>query len=104
MATTVTVIITVLAAVFILRPLWEPSLRNSPASFLAGAGLLVIYFFCFGFRPVSYTLTAEELVIHRILSNIHIPREDLETVAVFQSGQRGVFRTFAVGGTVRLFW
>ena len=43
-------------------------------------GLLIIYFIVFAFRPVKYSLTAGNLIVHRLFSNVKIERSKIKSV------------------------
>lgn len=103
MATAITVTVTIVFAALILRPVWLPSLGNNAVSTVVGIVLFVVYFLCLGLKPRGYTLTGSELVISRIFSNVHIPREDMETVEAFSQERRRAIRIFGVGGLFGYF-
>ena len=74
-----------------------------------GSGFLVllvtaIYLGCFLFRPISYKLTGEWLIIHRLLNDIIINRNDIVNVReITHDDMRLTIRTFGVGGLFGYF-
>lgn len=70
------------------------------AIFLCTAiALALIYFITFGFRPLSYCLTNDELIIHRLFTDVKIHRNNIKNVELLnQDSIRGSIRTFGVGG------
>lgn len=67
-------------------------------------GLLLIYFIIFAFRPLNYTLTIDELIVHRPLINVKIYRTEIKSVELIDKEKLGqTFRTFGVGGLFGYF-
>ena len=61
--------------------------------------LLLIYFGTFSFRPISYKLTDDKLIIHRPLSDIKIIRAEIQNVEQLDKEKLSwSFRVFGVGG------
>ena len=61
--------------------------------------LLLIYFGTFLFRPISYKLTDDKLIIHRPLSDIKIIRAEIQNVEQLDKEKLSwAFRVFGVGG------
>ena len=61
--------------------------------------LLLIYFGTFSFRPISYKLTDDKLIIHRPLSDIKIIRAEIQNVEQLDKEKLSwAFRVFGVGG------
>ncbi len=66
--------------------------------------LLLIYFIAFAFRPINYKLSADQLIIHRLLSDIKIDRDQIKSVEYLDKEKMGwAFRTFGVGGLFGYF-
>jgi Bacterial PH domain len=62
-------------------------------------GLLVIYFLAFAFRPMRYSLTTENLIVHRLFSNVKIERGNIKSVELIDKEKLSwSFRVFGVGG------
>jgi hypothetical protein len=60
---------------------------------------LLIYFFAFSFRPINYVVTADELIVHRLLFDVHIRRTDIKSIdSIDRQKMRGSFRIAGVGG------
>ena len=61
--------------------------------------LSLIYFGTFLFRPISYKLTDNKLIIHRPLSDIKINRTEIKSVEQLEKTKLSwAFRVFGVGG------
>lgn len=59
----------------------------------------LIYFIAFVFRPISYVVTKEEIVVRRALLNVHIKRADIKSAELIERNKiTGSIRTFGVGG------
>ena len=66
--------------------------------------LLLTYFIAFAFRPINYKLSAEQLIIHRLLSDVKIDREKIKSVEYLDKEKIGwAVRTFGVGGLFGYF-
>lgn len=60
---------------------------------------LLIYFIAFVFRPISYVVTKEEIIVRRPLLNVHIKRADIKSAELIEGNKiTGSIRTFGVGG------
>ena len=61
--------------------------------------LFLIYFISFAFSPINYEISAENLIIHRLLIDVQIDRHQIKNVELLDKEQlEWVFRTFGVGG------
>ncbi len=61
--------------------------------------LLIIYFIVFAFRPVKYSLTADNLIVHRLFSNVKIERSKIKSVELVDKEKLSwSVRVFGVGG------
>ena len=62
-------------------------------------GLLIIYFIVFAFRPVKYSLTAGNLIVHRLFSDVKIERSKIKSVELVDKEKLSwSVRVFGVGG------
>lgn len=62
-------------------------------------GCLLIYFISFAFRPISYVVTKEEIIVRRPILNVHIKRTDVKSAELIERNKiKGSIRTFGVGG------
>jgi len=99
LAKMVTIVVTIIFAVIIVV---QFSLINDEAQsvpIFTTTLFLLIYFGIFSFRPVSYILTPDQLIIHRPLSNIKILRTDIKTVEhIDKNDLKWSIRIFGVGG------
>ena len=61
--------------------------------------LLLVYFIAFAFRPINYKLSADQLIIHRLLSDVKIERNQIKSVEYLDNEKIGcAVRTFGVSG------
>jgi hypothetical protein len=61
--------------------------------------LLLIYLICLLLKPINYQITEKELIIHRLIKNVHIKRTEIESLEVLEkSALSGSIRIFGVGG------
>ncbi|MFZ5976511.1 MAG: hypothetical protein GTN67_12560 [Hydrotalea flava] len=68
------------------------------------AALLLIYFIAFAFRPIDYKLSTDQLIIHRLLSDVKIDRNQIKSVEYLDKEKIGwAVRTFGVGGLFGYF-
>jgi hypothetical protein len=99
LAKLVTIVVSIVFAVIIVI---QFSLINDEVQFVpifTTILFLIIYFGTFFFRPVSYILTPDQLIIHRPLSNIKILRTDIKTVEhIDKNDLKWSIRIFGVGG------
>lgn len=100
MAKRVTIGVTILFAILVVLSLFTiitEKERGIPICIIAI--LLAIYFIVFAFRPISYKLTDDKVIIHRIFSNVKIYRRQITNIQLFDKANlNGTIRTFAVGG------
>ena len=99
LAKLVTIVVSIVFAVIIVI---QFSLINDEVQFVpifTTILFLIIYFGTFFFRPVSYILTPDQLIIHRPLSNIKILQTDIKTVEhIDKNDLKWSIRIFGVGG------
>lgn len=61
--------------------------------------LVLVFFIAFAYRPISYTVTKEQLIINRLAGAVVIPRSSIKSVAIIHRNVvDGSLRTFGVGG------
>jgi len=69
------------------------------APFLTTIGFLLIYAIAYAFRPISYILTSEQLIIHRPFADVKVDRRQVKCVELLEEGKlRWSVRLFGVGG------
>jgi Bacterial PH domain len=98
LAKTITTGVTLLFAliIIVLYPV-RPGEGVEPF-FLTGV-LLLIYGIAYAFRPVSYILTSEQLIIHRPFTDVKIDRRQVKSVELLEDGTlKWSVRVFGVGG------
>ncbi|HTO17486.1 MAG TPA: PH domain-containing protein [Edaphocola sp.] len=94
-----TIAITVLFASIIISQLFIFKNTYQNSLYLLPSALILIYFITFGLRPINYHLTADELVIHRLFSDVKINRNQIKSVELLDKNSiRLAIRTFGVGG------
>jgi hypothetical protein len=99
LAKVVTAVITILfTAIIFLQLIFIQDFGNT-SSIITITTLLISYFIAFIFRPISYIILDEFLVIHRPLLDIKIALNEIENMVVLDSQElKGTIRTFGVGG------
>ena len=66
--------------------------------------LLLIYFIVFAFRPINYSITTENIIIHRLWKDVTISRTLIKSVELIDKEKlRWSLRTFGVGGLFGYF-
>lgn len=61
--------------------------------------LVLVFFIAFAYRPISYTVTKEQLIINRLAGTVLIPRSSIKSVDIIHRNVvDGSLRTFGVGG------
>ncbi|MEO6931595.1 MAG: PH domain-containing protein, partial [Chitinophagaceae bacterium] len=104
LAKVVTAIVTIVFATIIIFQLNDVDGRERIASILTVVFLILIYFVTFFFRPISYSVTRDKLVIHRPLSSITLNRNEIKMVERLDNNRlSGTIRTFGVGGLFGYF-
>ncbi len=98
LAKAITIGVTILFAVIIIAQF--PVLPDAGwAPILTTVGFLLIYGITFAFRPISYILTHEQLIIHRPIADVKIDRKQVKSVELLDEGKlRWSVRVFGVGG------
>jgi hypothetical protein len=99
LAKVVTAVITILfTAIIFLQLIFIQDFGNI-SSIITITTLLISYLIAFIFRPISYIILDEFLVIHRPLLDIKIALNEIENMVVLDSQElKGTIRTFGVGG------
>ncbi|HMI07669.1 MAG TPA: PH domain-containing protein [Flavobacterium sp.] len=61
--------------------------------------LIMVFGICLILSPRGYSVTKDELLIHRLIGNVHIKKADIKSVATLEKDDvRYAIRTFGVGG------
>ena len=95
----VTIATTILFAAIIVGPILFSKDEGSSIPIFISIVLLLIYFGIFIFRPINYSLTDDNLIIHRPLTNVKIDRKEIKSVEQLDKEKlKWVIRTFGVGG------
>ncbi len=67
-------------------------------------GCLIIFFGVFIFRPISYSITKTQIIVHRLVGNIHIDKTEINcTELIGKEKLRWSFRIFGVSGLFGYF-
>ena len=99
LAKVVTIVTTILFAAIIVGQFLLIKDEGRSVPIFTTIILLLIYFGTFSFRPISYKLTDDKLIIHRPLSDIKIIRAEIQNVKQLDKGKLSwAFRVFGVGG------
>ena len=71
------------------------------APILTTGGFLLIYGIAYAFLPISYILTNEQLIIHRLIAVVKIDRRQVKCVTLLNNHKFSwSIRVFVVGGLV----
>ncbi len=104
LARIVTIGVTILFAAIIIAQILILKDNYSPVSIFTIVALLLIYFGTYAYRPVSYILTDNEVIIHRPLFDKKIARSEIKSVEQLVNGElKWAIRTFGVGGLFGYF-
>ena len=99
LAKVVTIVITILFAAIIVGQLSLIKDEGKSVPIFTTIILALIYFGTFSFRPISYKLTDNKLIIHRPLSDIKIDRTEIKSVEQLDKAKLSwAVRIFGVGG------
>ena len=99
LAKVVTIIITILFAVIIVGQFSLIKDEGKSVPTFTTILLSLIYFGTFSFRPISYKLTDDKLIIHRPLFDIKINRTEIKNVEQLDKEKLSwAVRIFGVGG------
>lgn len=77
------------------------TIKNSgeTLAIITSIALLLSYLIAFAFRPINYSLTNDELIIHRLIWDVKIDRNKIKNVESLNKDKIGwLLRSFAVGG------
>ena len=100
----ITIAVTILFGVLILGPFLFLEEYGTGVSLLTSLFLAAVYFTAFAFRPVSYSLDREKLIIHRIFPDVQIDRKQMISAEVLEKDALyWSIRTFGVGGLFGYF-
>ena len=99
LAKTVTVAVTALFAVTIIFLLFPITSLSITGSFFIAILIGVVYFITYSFRPIDYEITDREIIIHRLIGNVKILREQIITAESIEKKKISwALRVFGVGG------
>ena len=99
LAKVITIIITILFAVIIIGQFSLIKDEGKSVPTFTTILLSLIYFGTFSFRPISYKLTDDKLIIHRPLFDIKINRTEIKNVEQLDKEKLSwALRIFDVGG------
>jgi Bacterial PH domain len=99
MAKMITIGVTLLFAVIIVLQCSIMKASGDIVPYLVIAMLLLVYGISYTYRPMSYLLTADTLIIQRPIKDVTIQRDQIKGVErIDDTVLSGSVRTFAVGG------
>ena len=99
LAKTVTIAATALFAVLILFFLFPISSLYLANRIFIAILLAVVYFITYSFRPIEYEITDHEIIVHRLIGNVKILREQIVTAELIEKKKISwALRVFGVGG------
>jgi hypothetical protein len=100
----ITIIVTVVFAFIIIKQYSIIKDAGKENPIYTTVTLLVIYFIALVFRPIYYKITNDKLIIHRLISNVEIDRQNIRTAELIDKNKISwSLRTFGVGGLFGYF-
>ena len=94
-----TIAITILFAAIIVAQIFLINAEVKVAPISTTLIVLSVYFGIFSFRPINYTVTEHELIIHRPIADIKIKRSEIKSVESLDKAKLAwSWRIFGVGG------
>lgn len=104
LAIIVTWAVTILFVIIIGVQVTELIREFSGLSVFVIALLLLTWVIAYAYRPISYSITDKSIIIHRLLSDKKIARNNIKSVELFVNGELNLsVRTFGVGGLFGYF-
>ncbi|MBK6825743.1 MAG: hypothetical protein IPG86_02120 [Chitinophagaceae bacterium] len=104
LAIIVTWAVTILFIIIIGIQVTELIREFSGLSVFVIALLLLTWVIAYALRPISYSITDKSVIIHRLLSDKTIARNNIKSVELFINGELNfAVRTFGVGGLFGYF-
>ncbi len=104
LAKVVTASITIIFAAIIVGQISLIKDEGNAAPIFTTVALALIYFGTFSFRPISYRLTQDKLIIQRPLSDIKMERNEIKSVEQLDKDKLSwTIRTFGVSGLFGYF-
>lgn len=95
----ITIGITILFALILFGQFSMIKNSEETIAIFTSLALILSYLIAFAFRPINYTLTNDELIIHRLLKDVKIDRTKIKNVETLGKEQIGwALRGFGVGG------
>ena len=100
----ITIIITFLFAFIIIKQYSVIRDAGKANPIYTTVALSVIYFIALVFRPIYYKITNDKLIIHRLIKDVKINRQNISTIELINKEKISwSFRTFGVGGLFGYF-
>lgn len=95
----ITIAITLLFAAIIIVQYTILRDKKEAISIYISVALLLIYCITYAFSPINYILTADKLIIHRLIADVKIDRNQIKTVEILEKDTLSwSIRVFGVGG------
>lgn len=100
----ITIGVTILFAIIIVGQFSIIKDEGRTVPIYTAVASLLIYFISFAFRPISYILTKDKLIVHRPFKDVRIDRVNIRSVELLDKEQLGWnIRIFGVGGLFGYF-
>ena len=94
-----TAIITILFALFIIGQLLLITVEVKPVEIITVFLLALTYLAIYAYRPINYKLNEDELIIHRLISDVKISSADIKSVQLLNKEKlSGSWRILGVEG------
>lgn len=100
----ITIGATIFFAIMIIAQFLFVKESDKSAPFVVSFLSLLIYFTAFVLRPINYSFTNDSLIVHRLLKDVIINKNQIKTVEfIDKEKMKGAIRTFGVGGLFGYF-
>jgi hypothetical protein len=100
--TSAIIITTALTFLFAALIMWQWSISDkigNAAPIFTTSICVLIYLISYALRPLRYSITGDEVIVHRLFRNVHIKIPDVTQVSAIPRREIfGSFRAFGVGG------
>jgi hypothetical protein len=95
----ITIAVTILFAFIIIKQFSFITNEGRPDPIYTTVLLLAIYFIAIVFRPIYYKITNDKLIIHRLIADVRIDRQNIKSIELIDRQDIGwSLRIFGVGG------
>jgi hypothetical protein len=103
-AKNITSILPLIILVLVLIPLNSKNENDIIESIIPLTIVFLVYLFCFLYRPIDYRITANKLIINRLIKKVILDKSEiLNVVLLTNEDLKWTIRTYGVGGLFGYF-